>query len=175
MNDDHDTDDDDLLWTAYTKGVKPMGARAPRVTKRPRKVAIIRTEGLDITPLSRKQTIKLPTPITAPDKQTQRKLKRGTWDIAAEIDLHGMTQTQAYSALIRFMQVAITRSHKCVRIITGKGGRMNSTGILRQKVPEWLREPPIGAYIVSLHHPPPHQGGTGAITVILRKLKDESG
>ena len=169
MANDHDDDDDDLIWTAYTKGIKPIGPFAPRVSRRASRVMLRpRAETPAISPLARQA----PPPITTPDRQTQRKLKRGTWDIAAEIDLHGMTQTQAHGALLRFMQAAIASGHKCVRIITGKGGRSSTSaiGVLRQKVPQWLQEPPLRDYVVSLHNPPPHQGGAGATIVILRKV-----
>jgi DNA-nicking Smr family endonuclease len=155
-----DTDDDDL-WAAYTKGMRPLGQRAPRLSKKsPRIMLRPRDEVFDLPPLH----LDAPWPVTAPDRQSKRKIRRGVWEVAAEIDLHGMTQIQAQTALLRFIQTAIMRRHKCVRVITGKSG----VGILRQKLPQWLQESPIRDYIVSLHHPPPQQGGTGAWIVILR-------
>lgn len=168
MANDHDDPDDDALWAAYTKGIKPINTRAAKISKRPRRVLLRpRDDRPALPPLLVKAL-----PINTPDRQTQRKVKRGTWEIGAEIDLHGMTQTQAHQALMAFLQQAVRRGHKCVRIITGKSGKSSGTGIgvLRQKLPEWLQSPPIGDYIISLHHPPAHQGGTGVTIVILRKM-----
>ncbi|MES2728922.1 MAG: Smr/MutS family protein [Pseudomonadota bacterium] len=171
MDDEYDQDNDDRLWAFYTKGIKPIGPRTPKPVKRVRPAVTIRPiiaapTVLSVGPAPRSE-------MRATDDQTLRKLKRGTWTVAAEIDLHGMTQTQAHSALIHFMGNALAQDHKCVRIITGKGGRHgpDKPGILKQKVPQWLQDSPLAPWIVSLHHPPAHQGGVGALIVLLRKSR----
>ena len=65
------------------------------------------------------------------DKRTETKLKRGLMPIEGRLDLHGMTQNQARSALGDFITHAYHARKRCVLVITGKGlGRSDgSAGI----------------------------------------------
>ena len=52
----------------------------------------------------------------------------------------------------------------------GRGFEMPTrSGILREQVPRWLREEPIGAMVVSVEQAQPRHGGTGALYVYLRR------
>ena len=50
-----------------------------------------------------------------------RRVARGKEAIDARIDLHGLTQAQAHSALLRFLRSAHARDARLVLVITGKG------------------------------------------------------
>ena len=52
-----------------------------------------------------------------------RKLRRGLFSVDAEIDLHGLTSTQARHALRDFVARELSRGARCVRVIHGKGLR----------------------------------------------------
>ncbi|MCX7946065.1 MAG: Smr/MutS family protein [Hydrogenophilus sp.] len=92
-------------------------------------------------------------------------LRRGRWVIRRQIDLHGLTRTEARAALLRFLATTLRDGERCVRIIHGKGLRSpGGIGILKHLSRQWLtRRPEILAFCEA----PPHQGGSGALLVFL--------
>ena len=112
------------------------------------------------------------------DKNSLKKLKRGKLKPQAKLDLHGLTADEAYNALIRF----IIRSHeinkRLLLVITGKGQRNYNrgngpvlAGVLKQKVPYWLRSNPISPYVLEFVEAHQKDGGAGALYVYLIKNK----
>ena len=51
----------------------------------------------------------------------KQRVARGKEEIDARLDLHGLTQAQAHSALLHFMHNAHARDARLVLVITGKG------------------------------------------------------
>jgi DNA-nicking Smr family endonuclease len=100
-------------------------------------------------------------------RRSFRKLARGGFSIRAEIDLHGMTSTEARQALGEFIASSIDRGHLCVRVIHGKGLGSGGRGpVLKRKVDAWLRRwDTVLAYVSARRV----DGGTGAVYVLLRK------
>jgi DNA-nicking Smr family endonuclease len=95
-----------------------------------------------------------------------RRLRRGTYRVEAELDLHGMNSEQAKVALHDFLVDALGQGLRCVRIIHGKGLRSSHQGpVLKARVDRWLRRTKQVLAFVSAR---PHHGGTGAIYVLLR-------
>lgn len=95
-----------------------------------------------------------------------RKLRRGQYRISAELDLHGMTAALAKEALAAFLAQCHDRDMRCIRIIHGKGLRSRHRGpVLKSNVDRWLRRRDD---VVAFCSAPPHDGGTGAIYVLLR-------
>ena len=96
------------------------------------------------------------------------KMRRGGYSVTAELDLHGCTVQQARARLSDFLAALDRRRQTCVRIVHGKG--LRSPGrrpVLRNKVAVWLaRRRDVLAYCSA----PPHDGGLGALYVLLRKL-----
>lgn len=108
------------------------------------------------------------------DRRTDDRLRRGRLDIEARIDLHGMTQTQAHSALSSFIKAGWHGHRRTVLVITGKGsgpaGR--GAGVLRSAVPRWLNEPPLRQMVVAIRPAQPRHGGEGALYVLLKRRRD---
>ena len=52
----------------------------------------------------------------------EAKFRRGRGEPDGRIDLHGMTQEEAYRALIRFLMNAQADGKRLILVITGKGG-----------------------------------------------------
>ena len=105
------------------------------------------------------------------DKRNALRLKRGKHPIEDRIDLHGNTQDTAHRALTRF----ITRSHddglRCVLVVTGKGSRDGSIGVLRSAVPQWLNQSPNRERIIAVTHATQGDGGQGALYVMLKRKR----
>jgi DNA-nicking Smr family endonuclease len=117
-------------------------------------------------------------PFTGLDRRTSERLRKGKLPIEARLDLHGLRQHEARTALIRFIQRSAQSHYRCVLVITGKGRTTVSdgpgqteAGILRRSLPLWLTDPAIAGLV--LHHAPaqPRDGGTGATYILLRRSR----
>lgn len=99
--------------------------------------------------------------------KTVRKLRRGRFSVQAELDLHGMTLTEARETLHRFMDEAIEQGWTCVRIVHGKGLGSGSRGpVIKRHVNAWLQRQDI---VLAFSSAPPADGGTGAVYVLLQR------
>lgn len=98
-----------------------------------------------------------------------RKLRRGQFSIEAELDLHRMTADQARQAVAGFLPDMCRDGKRCVRIIHGKGhGSYNKLPVLKLKLNHWLKQ---RNEVLAFCSARPVDGGTGAIYVLLRKLR----
>ncbi len=110
------------------------------------------------------------------DRSAERRLRRGRVDIDARIDLHGMTQAAARTALGHFLHAARSRGFRAVLVITGKGKagvRNHGTGeempgVIRRRFPEWLAEPEIRHLVSGYASAHRRHGGDGAFYVMIR-------
>lgn len=118
-----------------------------------------------------------PTPV---DRSGEKKIRKGKLGIDSRIDLHGMTQDQALSALTGFLHRAQHRHDRTVLVITGKGYKLRARanesgmpeeepGILRRRLPEWLARPELKAIVSGFAPAHARHGGGGAFYVTLRK------
>ncbi len=89
--------------------------------------------------------------------------------IDARIDLHGMTQEQAITALRRFVHMAHASDHRLLLVITGKGEC--GQGILRRRVPDWLHSGELGSMVSGVQEAHIGHGGSGALYVRLRRVR----
>ena len=103
------------------------------------------------------------------DRKTRRKIAKGTTPLGARLDMHGMTQDRAHSALINFVRSSQGQGHRHVLVITGKGRSLKSDGILRRSVPHWLRTAPLAQFVSGFEWAATSHGGDGALYVRLRK------
>jgi DNA-nicking Smr family endonuclease len=104
------------------------------------------------------------------NRQLLRKLRRGEFAVQAELDLHGMTQSEALAALEEFLAASVTRGIRCVRVIHGKGtNSQGGQGVLRRRLPQWLSMRRLAQYVIAYTTAQPHDGGIGATYVLLRK------
>jgi DNA-nicking Smr family endonuclease len=103
------------------------------------------------------------------DKPTHKKIAKGRVVIEARIDLHGLTQSEAYGLLLGFLQRAHLRKLRHVLVITGKGSSFGSDGVLRQAVPQWFVTPPFRILVNGYEDAARNHGGTGAMYVRMRR------
>jgi DNA-nicking Smr family endonuclease len=98
---------------------------------------------------------------------TMRRLARGGFSIQSEIDLHGLTSSEAKAELRQFLADSVMRGHTCVRIVHGKGRGSGAAGpVLKRMVDQWLRRwDAVLAFVTAR----PADGGSGAIYVLLRR------
>jgi DNA-nicking Smr family endonuclease len=113
-------------------------------------------------------------PLAPLETKTIRALSRGRMRPDSVIDLHGLTQADAHSALLGFLARSQAAGHRLVLVVTGKGRPSDSTrqserGILRRMVPHWLAMPQARTFVVGWDEAGPRQGGAGALYVRLRR------
>jgi DNA-nicking Smr family endonuclease len=123
------------------------------------------------------------TPPLAPiERKLIRQVSRGHYDIDAVLDLHGYRQHDAHERLRRFLHRAQADHARLVLVVTGKGGTPTSRihdgephaiGVLRRSVPEWLGMPDLRGVVMGFEQAAPHQGGSGALYVRLRRRKGQ--
>lgn len=112
---------------------------------------------------------------TALDRRTAQRLQRGQLAIEGRLDLHGMTQKQAYPALLRFITASRSFDRRLVLVVTGKGWNPEADrpeeaiGILRRSVPRWLDSPPFTEHVTAVRDAHLKHGGSGALYVMLRR------
>ena len=105
------------------------------------------------------------------DKRTGERLKRGKLEVEGRLDMHGMSQVRAYSALKRFLLDKQAAGKRCVVVITGKGSRDGGMGVLKEAVPRWLNEPALRKHVLGFDYALPRLGGTGALYILLRRKR----
>ena len=171
--------DDDKLWEEVAASVKPLpGKKAhstPAKEKPPRKPKVkpVPAPSAESAPHTHKHLFPLTVGTMAGvDANTAQKLRRGQMPIDARLDLHGLYQDEAHEKLRRFIAGATGMGHRCVLVITGKGGVSATTrGVLREMVPRWLNLEDLRPFILCLCYAQPKDGGTGALYVLLRRRR----
>jgi DNA-nicking Smr family endonuclease len=98
--------------------------------------------------------------------QVLRKLRRGHWSIQDHLDLHGLKSEEARALLVAFLNAALRRGLRCVRIVHGKGLRSkNAEPVLKRKIGNWLgQRDEVLAFVQAR----PEEGGGGAVLVLLK-------
>lgn len=138
-------------------------------------------EGRPIKPLASKAVSKIKGRVSGPsgiNGGTEDRLRRGTLEPDAKLDLHGMTEAAAHRALSSFLLGARQRGNRLILVVTGKGNprkeesaswMISPHGVLKQMVPRWLNEPELSSLIASVRPAHVRHGGGGALYVYLRK------
>lgn len=170
------------LWNRFVSGIKPIVGTnkkdqdAPetlksKVIKEPR----VRNNNIAFTPQS--------TPISPKtnelDGHIRKKMRKGTMQVDAILDLHDKNQDQAYQALVGFVTRAFQSNNRCVLVITGKGTRSKAetgfwsskkdgVGILKSRLPEWVATPPLNDMVLRAQLAHKNHGGDGAFYLYLK-------
>ncbi|MDR3374731.1 MAG: Smr/MutS family protein [Ancalomicrobiaceae bacterium] len=192
------SEEERLLWQKVAEGVEPLWHSRRRGTK-PNDAAVEPPVAAEPDPPPSPVATAPVSPSAAPprsvapakpakpappalahmDTKTKRRIARGALPLEERIDLHGLTQANAYSALRGFIAGARARGAKLVLVITGKGVgpsedgdhhrfSVGERGVLRRLVPQWLALPDMREYVVGFEEAHVAHGGAGAIYVRLR-------
>lgn len=110
------------------------------------------------------------------DPAIMGKLRAGSYHPEAHLDLHGLNAVQAYERLTGFLRQAYYKGFRCVLVIPGRGKNSpDGIGVLREKMQLWLTRDPFKRVVLAFCTAQPAQGGAGALTVLLRKYRKNSG
>jgi DNA-nicking Smr family endonuclease len=169
------SDEEISLWLTVTKSVTPRKeAILPTPSKPPAPPVPdgAPPPALSAPPVAPQPPRGTQLPRLAPiERKLKQRLSRGQVEVDAAIDLHGLTQQEAYSALHRFLHRAQAGGAKLVLVVTGKGSsdEYGGIGVLRRSVPHWLRASDWRSLIVGFEEASRPHGGAGALYVRLRR------
>lgn len=163
--------DDDRLWAIVAATIRPLPGRevptprdaAPSPT---RKISPARLGPAPVPPTSAPpRKAHRPPQIIEPRRRRRLVLEREA--LAGAIDLHGLDQGRARTALSAYILRGWADGRRVILVITGKGA--GGDGVLRRRVPEWLAEPPLRALVAGVSPADRRHGGEGALYVALKR------
>jgi DNA-nicking Smr family endonuclease len=175
------TETDIALWRQVARSVKPLPGRAPIEPKPvPEQAAPVPTETARravAAALPVKAAPPSAPPLAPIERRLRTQLRRGQQSVDASIDLHGMRQDEAHLALHAFLRREQRRGCRIALVVTGKGGLAptlfgDERGVLRRMVPHWLRLPELRTLVLGFEEAEQPHGGSGALYVRLRRLKE---
>lgn len=175
------TYEDRVLWTTIARSIKPLRAETKNVadeaTDAVASKPALKHPPKFIKPVRVQQPIApppSPKPVAPPMEPLTRRMKsrvaKGKHAIDARLDLHGFTQHEAHSVLLRFLRTAHDRDARLVLVITGKG-RGGEIGVLRRQVPQWLGLPEFRDLVVGFEDAAISHGGEGALYIRVRRAR----
>jgi DNA-nicking Smr family endonuclease len=186
----HLSDEERALWAHVAQSIRPLpGRKMPKVEPlAPVKIGV-KLEGITLGGAlepAPKPGIK---PLVPLERRMRQRVTRGQSPIDGVLDLHGMRQDEAHRALLNFIHRKVHEGAVVVMVITGKGGfssgglitgergvpTTDGRGVLKRLVPHWLSDPGQRRYVLGFEDAAQHHGGTGALYVRLRRLRDGSG
>jgi DNA-nicking Smr family endonuclease len=110
------------------------------------------------------------------DPLVTAKLRAGQYSPEASMDLHGQNAEQARAALINFIRHAYNKGQRSLVVVTGRGKNSpGGLGVLRKSMQEWLTRNPLKRVVLAFCTAKAKDGGTGAVYILLRKLKKSNG
>jgi DNA-nicking Smr family endonuclease len=184
--------DEAKLWRKVAKSTKAYKALpvADEVLPPPATVtlaALMPAPELPHVALKRAKAARLvPSPARAPvqpkalppiaDAGGHKKVRRGKLDIDARIDLHGMRQIEAQTALTGIIARTRDSGGRCLLVVTGKGRPVDpgedfitpQPGVIRRRLPEWLDSAGIREHVSGFAQANAKDGGSGAFYVLLK-------
>jgi DNA-nicking Smr family endonuclease len=178
------TDDERALWTGVARSIVPLRGR--RASTAPPSVPPDAAAhlGADLgdpvpaaaeAPPQEAPRQKTAAPLAPLGRRLRQRVARGRDPIDDRIDLHGMTQSRAHAALLRFLQRAQAGEARIVLVVTGKGTARTDAdgerGVLRRQVPLWLALPEFRSLVVGFEDAHVGHGGQGALYVRLRRAQ----
>ena len=104
------------------------------------------------------------------DPQLLRKLRKGEIALQGHVDLHGLTRDEAKVALERFLLGSRQAGKRCVLVVHGRGlHSKDEIPVLKTGVQLWLTRGKIARWVLAFTTARPHDGGAGAVYVLLRR------
>lgn len=164
------SDEDRVLWNLVARSTKPL--KGKRAVDIPEPAPASMEDAIEtVGPKPTGSPAPRPKQIVSHsfDRPTHEKLAKGRLPIEGRVDLHGMSQEQAYSLLLSFLHRAHAGGVRYVLVITGKGSSSGGEGVLRRAVPAWLSTAPFRPLVSSHDHAARNHGGSGALYVRLRR------
>jgi DNA-nicking Smr family endonuclease len=143
----------------------------PHMALKRRKAATILSRPPEAAPVTKK-----PVGVLVSDASGHKKVRRGKLQIDGRIDLHGMRQIEARTALAGMIARTRANNGRCILVVTGKGVPIDpgedfitpQPGVIRRRLPEWLNGAGIREHVSGFASANAKDGGAGAFYVLLK-------
>jgi len=173
------------LWTVAVDGAKPLADRSARVKPGPQPLSVALPE-LDpdleaYDELRALVTGEVPFDIADSDEfieghargldpRVVRRLRRGEFAVQGHVDLHGLLKDEAKSELETFLAKSRQQGRRCVLVVHGRGlHSKDQVPVLKDSLKRWMHTARFARHVLGFSSARPHDGGTGAIYVLLKK------
>ena len=173
------SDEELALWAHVARGIRPLPGRAvPEADSVLAAKAEVKLEGFAIGAAHAPKPKPGIKPLVPLERRMRQRVARGQSPVGGVLDLHGLRQDEAHRVLLDFIHRKAHEGASVVIVITGKGGAGGNSlsggerGILKRLVPHWLADPGQRRYVLGYEDAAQHHGGTGALYVRLRRLRD---
>jgi DNA-nicking Smr family endonuclease len=104
------------------------------------------------------------------DPRVVRRLRKGELSVQGHIDLHGLSREQARPLLESFLSGARAAGKRCVLVVHGRGlHSKDQMPVLKEALKRWMATARFAQHILAFATARPHDGGAGAVYVLLRK------
>ncbi len=180
-NNSHLTAQDIEIWQKITKTARPLATGKKNIfnsyidnnATKPRQdisQPSIKKLQNSVSPVYQAPPTVKPKPVASVmGYEMTRKIQKGKISIDGRIDLHGLTQKEAWQILYERIENAYYSGEKVILVITGKGNM--GRGILREQVPLWLSSAAFRMLVSEYGTSHISHGGTGALYVRIRKRR----
>ncbi len=169
--------DERQLWDLLRRSVQPLRGLPVEVKMEEQaapvgSVAAPGKKQHSVAPIRPQPGAHVEPPLVPLDARERRRLTRGITQVDALIDLHGLRQERAFSALFSFLRKAQAHGARVVLVITGKGRESEEgRGVLRHAVPAWMARPEFRDVVAGFEEAARRHGGAGALYVRLRRRR----
>jgi len=168
-------EEDAALWAHVTAQVTPLRkspkpATAPALASARKQDSPRPAPAVPRPPVARRE----PKPLAPESRErlhrtAERRMRRGSVEVAGRLDLHGLTRDEAHRAVMRFLSGLASDGGRLALVITGKGTMKGGEGVLRSELPRWLSEGALARSVLAWRPAAPRHGGEGAFYVLLRR------
>ena len=175
-------EDELSLWRKIADGINPLRKKAG--TSSDAKIKP-KTAKMDFSPpfsspfLPKKKPIISSSQNHPVDPNIIKKTGKGKIPVESVLDMHGMFQDEARSALESFVRRCFNANMKCVLVITGKGtnskadtdifsSKKDGMGVLKTQLPGWIKQQSLNSMISGHAKAHKKHGGDGAYYLYLK-------
>ena len=104
------------------------------------------------------------------DPRVVRRLRKGDLSVQGYIDLHGLLKDEARAELDGFLTRSRQQGKRCVLVVHGRGlHSKDQLPVLKEALKRWMATARFAQHILAFATARPHDGGAGAVYVLLRK------
>jgi DNA-nicking Smr family endonuclease len=177
---------EDDLWALAVEGAAPLADRSARIKPDPEPIATAH-EPLDPELLAYDELRALvsgaaPFDIADSDEFIEgstrgldhhvlRRLRRGDFSVQGHVDLHGLTREEARAELESFLARSRQGGKRCVLVVHGRGlHSKDQMPVLKDALKRWMKTARFADHVLAFATARPHDGGLGAVYVLLRRL-----
>ena len=175
-------EDEDGLFARAMQGAAPLVPRGEPPRKRPPERPPEDEDALALLELQRLVRGDAPFDIAETDEYLEgrvrgvsdlllKRLRAGDYSIQAQIDLHGLSRTEARDTLERFLAESRVRGRRCVLVVHGRGlHSKDMQPVLKESLRVWFERGKgrLGGHVLAFTTARPADGGWGAMYVLLK-------